>query len=94
MNLLMCIVIFKGLMVKTQQTCHIIKDSSDILCPPLNCFLPDGITEAQKVTLGVQEQSCLMQYECWARLSQLKLMRTVHEISRLITNLLMEGGHS
>ena len=29
MNLLMCIVIFKGLMVKTQQTCHIIRDSSD-----------------------------------------------------------------
>ena len=81
-------------MVKTQQTCHIIKDSSDILCPPLNWLLPDGITEAQKVTLGVQEQSCLMQYECWARLSPLKLMRTVHEISRLITNLLMEGGHS
>ena len=87
-------VIFKGLMVKTQQSGHIVWDSSDILCPPLNWFLRDGIIEAQKVTLGVQEQSCLMQYESWARLSQLKLMRTVHEISRLITNLLMAGGHS
>ena len=90
----MCIVIFKGLMVKTQQTCHIIRDSSDILCPPLNWFLRVGITEAQKVTLGAQEESCSMQYEFWARLSQLKVIRIVHKISRLITNLLMEGGHS
>ena len=81
-------------MVKTQQTGHIIWDSSDILCPPLNWFLRVGITEAQKVTLGAEEHSCLMQYGCCARPSQLKVMRIVHEISRLITNLLMEGGHS
>ena len=81
-------------MVKTQQTGHIIWDSSDILCPPLNWFLRVGITEAQKVTLGAQEQCCLMQYGCCARLSQLEVMRTGHEISRLIANLLMEGGHS
>ena len=81
-------------MVKTQQTGHIIWDSSDILCPPLNWFLRVGITEAQKVTLEAEEHSCLMQYGCCAGPSQLKVMRIVHEISRLITNLLMEGGHS
>ena len=33
---LLCIFIFKGAMVKTQQTCHLIWNRSDILCPPLN----------------------------------------------------------
>ena len=28
--------IFKGAMLKTQQTCHLIWNRSDILCPPLN----------------------------------------------------------
>ena len=81
-------------MVKTQQTGHIIWDSSEILCPRLNWYLRVGITEAKNGTLASQEQCYLMQYGCCDRLSQLKVMRIVHEISRLITNLLMEGGHS
>ena len=66
-------------MVKTQQTGHIIWDSSDILCPPLNCFLRVGITEAKNGTLWI---------------AGAVLFDAIRVLRQAISNLLMEGGHS